>query len=265
MTQGIGIMQKFYLGIDVGGSKIRGILLDSPKKKYSFAFNVNTPKNRKKFLKILEREIVKIIKAGKIAGIGIGLPGIVDIKKGILIKAPHLPFLNNWPAKKFLLRFNKNLKFDNDSRCFMISEAMLGAGKEYKNIIGITIGTGIGGGIVINSKIYYGKNYGAGEFGKMVIAHKKTFEQLGAKEAFLKIGDTSKIIGIGIANLINILDPGIVILGGGGIYSGKMKIGTVRKTAKKYIMSPLAKKTPIIKGKLGENSQAIGAALLFKI
>lgn len=265
MTTVIGIMQKIYLGIDVGGSKIRGILLDSSKKKWSFAFNAIMSKNRGKFLKILEREIAKIIKKKRIAGIGIGLPGIVDIKNGILIKAPHLPFLKNWQAKKFLLTFNKNLKFDNDSRCFVIGEAMRGAGKRHKNIIGITIGTGIGGGIVINNKIYYGENYGAGEFGKMVIGNKKTFEQLGAKKAFLKTGDTSKIIGIGVANLINILDPEIVILGGGGIYSGKVKLGTIRKTAKKYIMSPLGKKIPIIKGKLGENSQAIGAALLFKI
>ncbi len=265
MTIVIGNMQKIYLGIDIGGSKIRGILLDSSKKKWSFAFNVITPKNRKKFLKILEREIARVIKGRKIAGIGIGLPGIVDIKNGILIKASHLPFLNNWQAKKFFLKFNKNLKFDNDSRCFVISEAMLGVGKGYKNIIGITIGTGIGGGIVVNNKIYYGKHYGAGEFGKMVIDNKKTFEQLGAKKAFLKTGDTSKIIGIGVVNLINILDPEIVILGGGGIYSGKVKLGTIRKTAGKYIMSPLGKKTPIIKGKLGENSQAIGAALLFKI
>ncbi len=265
MTIVIGNMQKIYLGIDVGGSKIRGILLDSSKKRWSFAFNVNTSKNRKKFLKILEKEIARIIKGRKIAGIGIGLPGIIDIKNGILIEAPHLPFLKNWHAQKFFSKFNKNLKFDNDSRCFVVGETMLGAGKGYKNIIGIAIGTGIGGGIVINNKIYYGKYYGAGEFGKMVIDNKKTFEQMGAKEAFLKTGNTSKIIGIGVANLINILDPEIVILGGGGIYSGKVKLGNVRKTAKKYIMSPLGKKTPIIKGKLGENSQAIGAALLFKI
>lgn len=259
-----GNMQKIYLGIDIGGTKIRGILLDK-RKKYSPAFNLATPRNKKIFLRILEDEICKTIKKKKIIGIGVGLPGIIDIKRGILIKAPNLPYLNGWQAKKFLLTFNKNLKFDNDSRCFAIAEAMLGAGKGHKNIIGITIGTGIGGGIVINNKIYYGKHYGAGEFGKMVIDNKKTFEQIGAKEAFLKYGDRSEVIGIGVANLINIFDPDIVILGGGGLYSGKVKIGTVRKTAKKYVMSPLGKKTPIIKGKLGENSQAIGAALLFRI
>jgi len=193
------------------------------------------------------------------------LPGVVDLKKGILIKAPNLPFLNNWQAGKFFSKFKVKTKFDNDSRCFVISEFILGAGRNYKNIAGIGVGTGIGGGIVINNKIYYGKNYNAGEFGHMIIDGKKSLEQMGAKRAFLKYGDRSKIIGIGVANIINILNPEVVILGGGGAAEGEVKIGIVRKIAQKYIVSPLAKKTPVIKGKLGENSQAVGSAMLFRI
>ncbi len=144
----------------------------------------------------------------------------------------------------------------------MRGEAIIGVGRGYKNIVVLTAGTGIGGGLMVNDKIYYGSNNGAGEFGHMILDNNKTFEQLAAKKAFLKMGDRSKIIGIGIANLINALDPQIVILGGGGVVEGGIKIGTVQKIARKYIVSPLAKKTPIIKGKLGEYSQAIGAALL---
>ncbi len=164
---------------------------------------------------------------------------------------------------RFLMSKPLKTKFDNDSRCFIIGEFMLGAGRNYKNIVGIGVGTGIGGGIVINNKIYYGKNYNAGEFGHMIIDGKKSLEQMGAKKAFLKYGDRSKIIGIGVANIINILDPEVVILGGGGVTGDKVKIEIVRKTVQKYIMSPLAKRTPIIKGELGENSQAVGSAMLF--
>jgi len=269
MIIAIGIMGKFYLGIDIGGSKIKGVLLDKKKNQWFLGFNIATPKNKKKFLKVLEQEIYKLLQKKKIIGIGVGLPGIVDRKHGLLIRAPNLPFLNNWQARKFFSKFSKNLKFDNDSRCFVIAESVLGVGRKYRNIIGITIGTGIGGGIIIDGKIYYGAGNGAGEFGKMIInlqsqiSNLKTFEQVGGKKAFLKYGDRSKIIGVGVANLINILDPQIVILGGGGITSGGVKIKTVQKIAKKYIMSPLAKKTPIVKGKLKDNSQAIGAALLF--
>ena len=254
----------FYLGIDVGGSKIRGVLLGASKNQRLFAFQIKTPKNKNLFLKILEKEIGKIVQNKKIVGIGIGLPGIVEMRRGILIKAPNLPFLNGWQAKKFFSRFRIKTKFDNDSRCFLRGEAFCGAEKKYKNIVAVTIGTGIGGALMINGKIFYGSRSGAGEFGHMILNDKKSFERLGSKKAFLKLGDTSKIIGLGVADLINALDPQIVILGGGGIVQGGVKIETVRKIAKKYIMSPLAKKTPIIKGKLGEYSQAIGAALLFQ-
>ena len=147
----------YKLGIDVGGTKIRVILLDLRNKPY-FAFNIATPKNKKSFLKVLEKEISKVIKNKKIAGIGIGLPGIIDIRKGVLIKASNLPFLKKWPAKEFFLKFNKNIAIDNDSRCFLRAETILGAGEKYKDVIALTIGTGIGGGIMIDSKIYYGKN-----------------------------------------------------------------------------------------------------------
>ncbi|NCQ02717.1 ROK family protein, partial [Candidatus Wolfebacteria bacterium] len=87
----------------------------------------------------------------------------------------------------------------------------------------------------------------------------------GGKEAFLKKKDYHQVIGAGIADLINAFDPEIVILGGGPVMSGSVKIKKLKKIANRSVMSPLAKKTPIVKGKLGEYSQAIGAALLFKI
>lgn len=254
-------MEIMKLGIDIGGTKIRAVLLDN-KNKSIFCFKIETSKNKKAFLENLEVEIKKIIGKYEISGIGVGLPGIVDKNKGVLIKAPHIPFLRNWQVEKFFSKFCKNPVIDNDARCFVLAESKLGAGRGFKDIVGITIGTGIGGGVIISGQIHSGKDNSAGEFGHMIIDNQITFEQLAAKEAFLKYGDRSEIIGIGIANIINILNPEIVILGGGGIISGKIKIEIAKKTAKKYIMSPLAKKTAIVKGGLDENSPAIGAALL---
>jgi len=201
---------KFYLGIDVGGTKIRGVFLSAAKNDYVFAFESRTPRTKKKFLKILTKQIQKIIQEKKIAGIGVGLPGIVDMKRGILVKAPNLKFLNGWQAKKFFSKFRIKTKFDNDSRCFLRAEALIGAGKKYKEIVALTIGTGVGGAVIINNKIIYGSHNSAGEFGHMILNDGKSFEELGAKKAFLKTGNTSKIIGLGSANLINALDPQIV-------------------------------------------------------
>jgi len=97
----------------------------------------------------------------------------------------------------------------------------------------------------------------------MIIDGKRTFQQLGAKGAFLKLGNRSKVIGVGIANIVNILDPDIVILGGGGGLSKNVNLQIVRVVANRYIRRPLRGKTPVVKGKLGESAQAIGAALLF--
>lgn len=256
-------MDEIILGIDIGGTKIRGIALDAKNKKVA-DFEIKTPKKKKDFLVALKKEIIGISACYKIVGIGAGLPGIVDIKNGKLIKAPNLPDLNGWQAKSFFAKFCKNIKIDNDSRCFLLAEAKLGAGRKYKDIVGVAIGTGIGGAIMIDGKIYYGANFGAGEVGCTVIDSGKTLEFLGAKNAFLKYGDRSKIIGIGVANLINILNPQAVILGGGGVANGGVDMGVVKKNAQKYIMSPLAKKTPIVKAQLGKDAQAIGAVLLFE-
>ncbi|KKQ38645.1 MAG: ROK family protein [Candidatus Moranbacteria bacterium GW2011_GWF2_37_7] len=251
----------YKLGIDIGGTKIRGVVIDDRNKKVA-DFDIKTPKNKNFFLVALEREIIGISVCYKISGIGIGLPGIVDVKRGVLVKAPNLPFLDGWQAREFFKKYSRKVAVENDSRCFLLAELKLGNAQKYKNAIGLTIGTGIGGAMMIGEEIYRGANFGAGEFGHMIIDDKKSFEQLAAKKAFEKYGDRSKIIGIGIANIINILNPEAVILGGGGVATGGVKIELVKKEAKKYIMSPLAKNTIIIKGKLGKYAPAIGAALL---
>lgn len=264
-------MSKIYLGIDIGGTKIKAILLKEenlniPRSliaKKDF-FLIDTPRNKKNFLSVLGRFIDLVFQKNKIiSGIGVGLPGIVDSEKNILIKAPNLPFLKNWKLQDFLKKWSGNIKTDNDSRCFLRAEAKFGAGIGFKNIIGIARGTGIGGGIMIEGKIYRGINNRAGEFGHTIIDNNKTFEEAAGKAAFINYGDRSDMIGIGVANLINIFDPELIILGGGGVTCGAVKMDIVKNIAKKYIISQTAKKTKIVKTKLGDKAGSIGAAALF--
>lgn len=257
-------MKKLYIGIDIGGSTIRGVLLEEAAANPIRSFTVQIPNNKSAFTKKLLESTKKLIGKHKIAGIGIGVPGIVDSKRNILVHASNPPFLKNWGPKNILRSLRVPIRIDNDSRCFLRSEAFLGAGRGYKNIVAIAIGTGIGSGILINGKIYRGSHNKAGELGNIIIDQRKTFEQLGAKKAFLKTGNTSEIIGIGVANAINMLDPDIVILGGGGGLSKKLNMKTVLSIAKKYAIYSLRGKIPIVQGKLGELAQAIGATLLFQ-
>jgi len=266
-----------YIGLDIGGTKIRGVLFDTVKNKILDKFIILTPQSKKEFLLELKNRVEKLMKQKNMKGIGLGLPGIVNYTTGVLVKAHNLPFLDGWNVKKFFEEFKTPVLCDNDSQCFLRAEFYLGVARGYKNIVAMTVGTGIGGGVIIDGEFYNGRNNSAGEFGHMIfqilnskseILNKrtgiKTFEELGAKKAFLKYGDRSEVIGIGVANLINSFNPDIVVLGGGGVINKKVKLATVKSTAKKYIMSSQAKNTPIVKGKLGDLAQAIGAALLFK-
>ena len=88
-------------------------------------------------------------------------------------------------------------------------------------------------------------------------------EKLGGKRAYEKYGDRSKIIGEGTASLVNVFDPDIVVLGGGGMSSGKINLHVVRGYVKKFVLSPAGKRVSIVKTELGEKAQAVGAALLF--
>lgn len=251
----------FYLGIDIGGTKVQAVILNGLKSQKVRAFVMPTLRSKKEFLASLEKFFRDISSGKRIAGIGVGVPGMVNLKKGILLRAPNLSFLDNWEVKKFFQKFVGRVVVDNDSRCFLRAEWLWGAAKGCKNVAGLAVGTGIGGGLVVDGKMYYGAHGSAGEFGHMIVNGDRTLEQLGAKAAAEQMIDTTHTVSIGVANLINAFDPEIVVLGGGGVTQGGIDIVKVRTIAKLFIMSPEAKSTPIVAGKLGEAAQAIGAAL----
>lgn len=265
-------MAQYYLGVDIGGTNIKAVMLNG-RGTVSRCFVIATSTRKARFFKNLRLFVQKITSDKKITGIGVGVPGIVDARRGVLVKAPNLPFLNGWRVKYFFQRFTHRVLVDNDSRCFLRAEVEAGAARGERNVVGITIGTGIGGGILIDGKMYRGSRGGAGEFGHMMIRVRSQkrikdknyeWEELAAKKAFLEHGDRSEMIGIGVANLINAFDPDMVVLGGGGVMGGGVRLEEVRRIARTYTLSPLGKKIPIVKGKLGDRAQAIGAALLCK-
>jgi len=233
------------------------------------------PKNKKDFFDKLEKVIGELIKkaGGKknIRGIGCGIGGALDLEKGIILSWSNIKFLDKLNIKSWLKKqFNYEVRIDNDAKCFIRAEYLFGAGKGYKNIVGITLGTGVGGGIIIGGKMVYGENGSAGEIGHMIINNGKDLEETTVKQMrklkFSKIAakEFEKNLGIGLANIINILDPEIIIIGGGAAKTVEAFILKARKIAEKFIVSPQAEKNvKILKGKLGENAGAIGAAALF--
>lgn len=252
-------MTKAYLGIDVGGTKTKAVLVIDTKTVKVVVFS--TPRSKKPLLKALSSVVNDMKKSSRISGIGLGIAGMVD-EHGILLKAPNLAFLNGWDARSFLKKFSPCVVVENDVRTMLFAEHVLGAVRGEKSAVAIAIGTGIGGALLLNGSIYRGVQNSAGEIGHMLLANNTTFEKLGARSTRLSPRDRIEALGKGVANIINILNPEIVVLGGGAIVDGHVSTARIGAASRKYIASPAAKKTPIVATRLGEFAQAKGAALL---
>jgi glucokinase len=103
-----------------------------------------------------------------VISIGIGCPGAVDAESGIIVLTPNLPYENFNVRKIFAEKTNLPVYLDNDANCAVLGEVVSGAAKNYKTAIAVTLGTGVGGGIIIDGKIYNGFNCAAGELGHMI-------------------------------------------------------------------------------------------------
>lgn len=257
--------------------------------------------------KILINQIfdcINILKGGaqKIEKIGIGIAGPIDFKKQLILNPPNLIALKGLKLSKTIQdKFGIKTIIEHDVNCFVLAEAVLGAGKKYESVFGITLGTGVGGGMVINKKIYHGAHGSSGEIGHITIEKngrkckcgnkgclepyicdtgiKQTAKQIFKKQIdSLRIIDDSakrgdrraiklyeiigKYLGIGLANIIDTINPGVIIIGGGIMRAGKFILEPARKEMRKNILSQGAKKTKVLKSKLGKFAGAIGATLI---
>ena len=258
------LMRKNYLGIDIGGTNTRIVLLRGLRPQRVRALKFPTPRNCKAVETELLEKILHFTNGAKLSGIGVGIAGVVSQKKKKVEVAEHLPFLEGWdPVTFFNKAFHISIRIENDSRCFLHAEALWGSARGKRNVLGIAIGTGIGGAIMIDGKMYRGTHEIAGEVGDLVMEHGRTFEASAAKKAFARWGDRSDVIGRGIAGLISIIDPELIVLGGGAVAARKINLSAVRKAVGQFAVSREAAMTPIVFGELGDAAQAIGAALLF--
>ena len=126
-----------------------------------------------------------------VKSIGIGVPGLVDIKNGMVYDVVHIPSWKEVPLKKIMQeRYGVPVFINNDANCFALGEYYFGQSKQVDSMIGLTIGTGLGSGLIINQKLYNGKNGGAGEFG-MVDYLDKCYEYYAAGQFFKNVHNVS--------------------------------------------------------------------------
>lgn len=286
------------IGIDLGGTKIAGVLCTPSGK---VLMDVQIPTEAKKGKKhVIEniRKAIHMLKTSqkvKIKAIGIGAPGPIIYEKGIVVEAPNLPGWKKVHLKEILEKDYKVPVFvDNDANCAALAESWFGAGKFAQHFIYITISTGIGGGIIINKKLYRGAIGAAGEFGHMVIdingpkcacgkyghlealasgtaikrltgldaisAHLAAHQ--GDKKAKEALKKASYHLAIGFANLANIFNPELIIVGGGLSNMWEHLVLPAKKELKNHALTLPAKSVKVVRAKLKANAGVLGAAVL---
>lgn len=260
-------MAKEVIAVDLGGTHLR---VARVKKQKIFEYEKKkTPNSRKALLDLMvdmiSRKMTKRTKA-----IGVASPG--PLVNGVIKNTPNLD-LRNFNLKGFLKKkFNKPVVVENDANVVAMAEAKYGCKK--KNFFILTLGTGIGGGIIINGKLYKG-NGNAGELGHITLHDKKDAEywwKKHRKKGMVKdllaskkredkktLNELVEHLSQTIASLVEVLDPEIVILMGGIRECGDRFLGPIRKKVKKH---SIIKKTPPIKWSSLAHPGILGASLL---
>jgi len=265
------------IAIDLGGTYLRTALVKGNKiLKYN---KRRTPKQKNKLLIALFDSISGLM-SKDVRGIGIASPG--PLENGVIKNPPNLS-LKNFDLKERVRKiFNKRVEVENDANCVALAESKLGCKK--KNFIVLTLGTGVGGGIILNGELYRGEGMG-GEPGHMILDNGKDLETLWkehrrlSKKYFrrtllikdlLKKKDrrarriaekTAITLGQGIGSLINIFDPEIIILSGGIKETGNKFLDMIKKQAGKYVIIPRA---PKIEWTKLDHPGILGASLLVR-
>ena len=291
-------MKKYIIGIDLGGTNCRfGLVSLKGKIERQFSVPVGKERDHNSIITFLCNGISRL-QTGKILGIGIGAPGIVDFDKKMIVSSPHYPYWHNFKlAEKLSKRCKLPVILDNDANMIAMGEAWVGAGRGIKNFIMITIGTGIGGGIVINRKVFHGDDGFAGEIGHQIIEYngkkcdcggKGCWETLvskdGVKELAVKSGlgriSPKKVsematkgnrlarlvwnkfgsyLGVGIVSLVNILGIHTIVIGGGVGRGWDQFIVETKKEILKRIYKESAKRLVLKKAKLGDDAGILGS------
>src|SRR5215471_6265629 len=320
--------RQYIVGVDLGGTNIVvGAMSADGQHHFAMRSIPTSPESgaegvADRIVRLIEdviRETMAETKASRkdFLGIGIGAPGPLDREKGIVIVAPNLGW-RNFPLRD---RIAEKLKLpatlDNDANCATVGEWWQGAARGGTNVIGMTIGTGIGGGLIIDGKLFHGASDVAGEIGhttidlngrhckcgnygcleayasgpaiavraREVLVREETasllpslvggrLDEITAETVYRAaqqgdavaneiVRDTARYLGVGIANMLNILNADVVVVAGGVTQAGDALFVPLRAEVRRRAFRPAVDATRIVPGALPGTAGVVGAVATF--
>lgn len=155
------------IGIDLGGTNMRVGLVSDGTLLRKEIIPCPAQAGEQEVLRQLE-ELIGRLMVPEVEGIGVGVPSVVDAREGIVYNVVNIPAWREVPLKQLLeQRFGVPVRVNNDSNCFTLGVKRFGEGKPFHDLVGITLGTGVGAGVIIRNALYGGSNTGAGEIGSL--------------------------------------------------------------------------------------------------
>ena len=280
------------LAIDIGGTMIKYGLVSSDGEILSTdKIETEAEKGLENILNKIDN-IFKRYKENNPVGIAVSGTGQINGMIGKVIGGN--PIIPNWIGTNLVKileeKYNLPIVLENDVNCVALGEKWIGAGKDLSNFICLTIGTGIGGGIILNNQLFRGENFVAGEFGHILIK-KGEFEQFASTTALIRlvkertrktlngkeifdlekkeiveyqevISEWIENLTDGLSSIVYCFNPANMILGGGVIGQGEPLINRIKNSLFKKIGPQFKEKLNIIQAKLGNNAGMIGASYL---
>jgi len=301
--------RKYIIGIDLGGTNLKVALLDL---KYNIVdkeiISTRSFLEKGELIIGIVHSINRVIKYNDldktdILGVGLGLPGPVDSRLGIVHFFPNIPGWREVGLRSILKgQLMLPVFIDNDAKIMALAEHRMGAARGFNNVLCMTLGTGIGGGIIIGGKLYRGFNNAAGEVGHLPIneygkscncgsfgcleayignsrilnAARKEFKKTisleelsllaakGNRSAIRIWRRVGKRLGFALAGVVNILNLDAVVMGGGVSNAGRVLFDSAKESLQNQAMSVQGGHVRIFRAKLGNDAGLIGAAIMVR-
>jgi glucokinase len=286
------------IGLDLGGTKILGGILDEHGRVLE-RHEVHTPTDSQEALLVAIEAVVDQLFSEEIAAVAVGVPSRIDSRTGRVMGSVNIPLADVDLRDRLRARFRRPTGVGNDANVATLGEWRAGAGRGTRDMVMLTLGTGVGGGVVIEGRPYHGwaelghvvvqafgercqgtctghghleavasgtaadraaQGLWGGDAGAEELVERAKAGEANARDALAAIG---RLLGAGVGTLVNVFNPELVVIGGGfGVACGELLLGPALEVARIEALAPAGERLRLVEAELGADAGLIGAAFL---